>query len=60
MPGMCILIKKWTKRSTKEYLINVDWYRFDDINYKWTDMDIEQDMVVNTDTFEKEWKELDL
>lgn len=60
MPGMCILIKKWTKRAPKEFLINVDWYRFDDKNFKWADMGIEQDMVINSDTFEKEWKELDL
>lgn len=60
MRGMCILIKKWTKRSPKEYLINVDWYRFDDENFKWADMGIEQDFVVNSDSFNSEWRELDL
>ena len=55
MPGLCILVNKWTKRKPKEFLINVLWYRFDDKNYKWIDMQIDQDMVINSDTFNKEW-----
>lgn len=60
MPGLCILIHKWTKRKPKEFLVNVNWYRFEDKQFKWIDMNIEQDMVLNSDTFDKEWRELDL
>jgi hypothetical protein len=60
MPGLCVLIHKYTKRAPKEFMINVNWFRYDDKTFKWLDMNIDQDMIVNHDTFNKEWKELDL
>lgn len=58
MYGLGIKILKFTRRKDNEFLLTVDWYRKEDKTHKWMSMDVEQEMVVNTDTFEKEWKEL--
>lgn len=56
-PGMAIFIKKITKRGPKEFLLNVDWQQKNNI---WKSIGINQDIVVNTDDFDKRWSKLDI
>lgn len=58
--NMAIYLNTFTRRDKKEYVLNVDWYRFDDTLKKYVTLGIQQDMVVNTDTFDSEWKPLEI
>lgn len=58
MKGLAIEIKKFSKRAPKEFLLTVEWYRKDDTTLKYASMNISQEMVVNTDSFGNEWKQL--
>lgn len=59
-PGMAIYVTKIKKRDANTFELNVQWYNRNDVSGRYLSMGIMQDIVVKGDTFESEWKKLDL
>ena len=57
-PGMAIFVNKATKRDIETIELNVEWFRLDDVTYRYVSMGVNQDMVVKKETFSNEWREL--
>lgn len=58
--GMVVFVNKVSKRNKDQFVMNVDWFRKDDTTGKFISMDINQDVVIDRNTFNKEWKQIDL
>jgi len=58
--GMAVYVHKVSRRDKDKFVMNVDWYRKDDVTNKFMSMDLNQDIVIDPKTFGTEWKKLDI
>lgn len=59
-PGMAIYVTKVKKRDANTFELNVQWFEQNKVSNRYLSMGIIQDIVVKGDTFESEWKRLNL